>query len=63
MGNHDNFLLFLSKTVIVSLLINELSPLVSTDNFLPHTVFLILMIGLAKYALLTERNTESRMDG
>lgn len=63
MGNHDNFLLFLSKAVIISLLINELSPLVSTDNFLPHTVFLILMIGLSKYALLTERNTESRMDG
>lgn len=63
MENHDNFLLFLSKTVIVSLLINELSPFVSTDNFLPYTVFLILMIGLSKYALLTERNTESRMDG
>ena len=57
MENHDNFLLFLSKTVIVSLLINELSPFVSTDNFLPYTVFLILMIGLSKYALLTEINT------
>lgn len=62
MGNHDNYLLTISKAVIVSLLINELSQLVNIDNFLPRTVLLILTIGLSKYALLIQRHTEGRMD-
>lgn len=61
MGSHANYLLRLSKAVIVSLLLSGLSQSVNIDPFLPQTVFLTLTTGLSKYALLAKEILRVRM--